>query len=88
MSDTPSDNLETDPSLAPPTVELAEAQPGSVHVVLSIPTQDAAPEPAPPPPARPNEATEVAGAVVGGAAKLVGKVLGGVWDVVKPRGDS
>lgn len=88
MSDPSNDSTDNDPSLAPPTVELVDAQPGSVHVVLSVPVAAEAstePPPGPPPPEKPDEATAVAGAVVGGAAKLVGKVLGGVWDAVKPK---
>ena len=88
MSDPTSDSPQSDPGAAPPTVDLVEAQPGSVHVVLSIPTTaeaSAEPPPGPPQPEKPDEATAVAGAVVGGAAKLVGKVLSGVWDAVKPK---
>lgn len=87
MSDPNSDSPETDPSLAP-TVDLVEStQPGSVHVVLSIPTQaepSAAP-PGPTQPPKPDEATQVGTAIVGGAAKVVGKVLGEIWDSVKPK---
>mgnify|MGYP000143142872 CR=1 FL=1 len=88
MSDPTSDSPENDPNAAPPTVELIETQPGSVHVVLSVQMPaDASsePPPGPPPPAKPNEATEVGRAVVGGAAKAVGKVLGEIWDSVKPK---
>lgn len=88
MSDQASDSPENDPNATSSTVEVVETQPGSVHVVLSVQMPAEAstePPPGPPPPAKPNEATEVGKAIVGGAAKAVGKVLGEIWDSVKPK---
>jgi hypothetical protein len=82
MSDENDNNSD---ELPPPSVEVAEQRAdGSVHVVLSIATP--ADEDPPTPEPSPSSSGSKTGKVVSGAGKVAGKVLGGLWDVIKPSG--